>query len=106
MMDNFLQPGLLMIITGLLTLITGKEILRRVIFIAGPVITLCAVAISGADKLTTMFGIIFSLIAVVAAIYNINVKDRLELAAEAIYAGSSISAVSYTHLTLPTILLV
>ena len=60
MMDNFLQPGLLMIITGLLTLITGKEILRRVIFIAGPVITLCAVAISGADKLTTMFGIIFS----------------------------------------------
>ena len=96
MMDNFLQPGLLMIITGLLTLITGKEILRRVIFIAGPVITLCAVAISGADKLTTMFGIIFSLIAVVAAIYNINVKDRLELAAEAIYAGSSISVVFAT----------
>ena len=90
MMDNFLQPGLIMIISGLLVLIIPEK-LRGILMIAAPLLTGYAVVTSGADKLTMMVGIIFSIVALIAATYNVNVKDRTELCVEAIYAGSSIS---------------
>lgn len=96
MMDNFLQPGLIMIISGLLVLIV-PEVFRKAVMIAAPLITGYAVIISGADKLTLMVGIIFSIIALIAGLYNLHVKDRTELCVEAIYAGSSISVVFATH---------
>lgn len=92
MLNNFMQPGLILIVTGLIALIV-PDFVRKVIMIAGPVITIAAVMFSEEDRLTVMFGLIFSIIALVAAIYNLNVKDRFELAAEAVYAGSSISVV-------------
>jgi len=96
MMDNFLQPGLIMIISGLLVIIV-PEILRKVVMITAPLLTGYAVITSGADKLTLMVGIIFSIIALIAGLYNLHVKDRVELCVEAIYAGSSISVVFATH---------
>lgn len=96
MLNDFLQPGLILIIFGLLMLALSG-CLRRVAVVAGPVITLCAVFFYEADKMATMFGIIFGIISVVAAIYNLHVKDRRELAAEAVYAGSSISVVFASH---------
>jgi len=92
MMNNFLQPGMILIIFGLIILIIPNSI-RKIAVIAGPLLTMVAVVTSQADKMAIMFGIIFSLIALVGAIYNLHIKDRLELSVEAIYAGSSISVV-------------
>ena len=96
MMVNFLQPGLIMIVAGLLLLIV-PETLRKVVVLGAPVVTAYAVVTSATDKLTLMVGIIFSAIAIIAAIYNLHVKDKYELAAEAVYAGSSISVIFATH---------
>lgn len=96
MMVNFLQPGLIMIIAGLLLLIVPQS-LRKIVVLGAPFITAYAVITSAGDKLTLMVGIIFSAIAIIAAIYNLHVKDKYELAAEAVYAGSSISVVFATH---------
>lgn len=96
MMDNFLQPGLIMIIAELSMLIL-PEILKKPVMIAAPLLTGYAVITSGADKLTLMVGIIFSIIALIAALYNLHVKDRIELCVESVYAGSSISVVFATQ---------
>ena len=96
MMDNFLQPGLIMIIAGL-TMLILPEILRKPVMIAAPLLTGYALIISGADKLTLMVGIIFSIIALIAALYNLHVKDKIELCVESVYAGSSISVVFATQ---------
>lgn len=96
MMDNFLQPGLIMIIAGLSMLIL-PEILKKPVMIAAPLLTGYAVITSGADKLTLMVGIIFSIIALIAALYNLHVKDKIELCVESVYAGSSISVVFATQ---------
>ena len=48
MMDNFLQPGLIMIISGLLVLIIPEK-LRGILMIAAPLLTGYAVVTSGAD---------------------------------------------------------
>lgn len=96
MMDNFLQPGLILIIAGLLLLVVPDSI-RKIVVLSAPVFTGYAVLTSDADKLTMIVGIIFSIIAVIAAIYNFNVKDKTELSVESIYAGSSISVVFATH---------
>lgn len=114
MLSDFLQPGLILIISGLLLLLLPAA-LRRVVQIAGPLLTLAAVlsvlggtpesgapAQLGADlaesgALTTIFALIFALIALVAAIYNLHEKNRYELAVEAVYAGSSISVVFAEH---------
>lgn len=96
MLSDFLQPGLILIIFGLLLLVAPAAV-RKVCVLAGPILTVAAVLIWEADKLVTMFGIIFSIISLVAAIYNLHVKDRFELAAEAVYAGSSISVVFAAH---------
>ena len=96
MMVNFLQPGLIMIIAGLLLLIVPKNLTKFVV-LGAPLITAYAVITSAGDKLTFMVGLIFSAIAIIAAIYNLHVKDKYELAAEAVYAGSSISVIFATH---------
>lgn len=114
MLSDFLQPGLILIISGLLLLLLPAA-LRRVVQIAGPLLTLAAVLLVmgrepesgapaqlGADlaesgALTTIFALIFALIALVAAIYNLHEKNRYELAVEAVYAGSSISVVFVEH---------
>ena len=89
---EFPQPGLILIACGLLCLITPTK-LRRALVLLCPVLTLGAVLQSGADKLAIMFGIIFSVISFVAALYNLSVKDRFEVAAETIYAGASVSVI-------------
>ncbi len=96
MMVNFLQPGLIMIIAGLLLLLVPKA-LRKAVLMAAPIVTAYFVVTTAGDKLTLMVGIIFSAIAIIAAIYNLHVKDKYELAAEAVYAGASISVVFATH---------
>lgn len=58
---------------------------------AGPLATWSA---AGADsRLAVMFGLIFSVIALIGALYNLHVKDRFEIAAEMVYAGSSLGVV-------------
>ena len=74
MMVNFLQPGLIMIIAGILILIV-PETLRKIVVLGAPVIAAYAVVTTDTDKLTLMVGIIFSAIAIIAAIYNLHVKD-------------------------------
>ena len=96
MLVNFLQPGLIMIIAGLLLLIV-PEVLRKIVVLGAPILTAYAAVTMAGDKLTLMVGIIFSAIAIIAAIYNLHVKDKYELAAEAVYAGSSISVIFATH---------
>jgi len=95
MMNNFLQPGIILIIFGLIILLLPNR-LRKIAVITGPLLTGLVVVMADNDKMTIMFGIIFSLIALIGAIYNLHVKDRLELSVEAIYAGSSISVVFAT----------
>lgn len=92
MLNDLLQPGLILILCGILVLILPKS-LQKILMLIGPALTIGAVLMSGADKLTVMFGLIFSIISLIAAIYNLNVDDRFELSAEAVYAGSSISVV-------------
>ena len=77
MMVNFLQPGLIMIIAGLLLLIV-PDALRKIVMLGAPVITAYTVITMATDKLTLMVGIIFSAIAIIAAIYNLHVKDKYE----------------------------
>ena len=100
MLNDFLQPGLILMIAGLLILILPKR-LGKIMSAAGPAFTVLSVLIfrtgESADRISMTFGIIFSLISLVAAVYNFHVKDRFELAAEAIYAGSSIGVVFSTH---------
>lgn len=96
MMVNFLQPGLIMIIAGLLLLLV-PEALRKAVLMAAPIVTAYFVVTTAGNKLTLMVGIIFSAIAIIAALYNLHEKDKYELAAEAVYAGASISVVFATH---------
>lgn len=93
MLSNFLHPGLMfLIVSGLLLLVVPKS-LQKFFVLAGPVVTGFYVITSEADKMSVMFGIIFSLISLIAGIYNLHVKDRFELSFEAIYAGASICVV-------------
>ena len=96
MLSDFIQPGLILIISGFLSLIAPRT-LSKAIILSGPVLTLAAVIINDCDKLTFMFGFIFAVISIIGALYNLHVKDKYELAAEAIYAGSSISVVFASH---------
>ena len=94
-MINFLQPGIILIVTGILVLLITERLinLRRGLLVLAPVLTLWAVLTSGAGKMELMFGIIFAFISLVGALYNFHVKDRFEIAAETVYAGASISVV-------------
>ena len=94
MLSDFLQPGLILIIFGLLILLIPPQ-LKKAAVIIGPAVTLCWIFFYEADKMSVMFGIIFGIISVIAAVYSLHVNDRFELAAEAVYAGSSISVVAW-----------
>lgn len=96
MLSDFLQPGLILIIFGLLILVIPPQ-LKKAAVIIGPAVTLCWIFFYEADKMSVMFGIIFGIISVIAAVYSLHVNDRFELAAEAVYAGSSISVVFAAH---------
>ena len=95
MMINFLQPGMILIVCGLLVLLVPDRMIniRRGLLVLAPVLTMWAVLTSGEGKLEIMFGIIFAFISLVGALYNFHVKDRFEIAAETVYAGASISVV-------------
>ncbi len=94
-MINFLQPGMILIVCGLLVLLVPDRMMnvRRGLLVLAPVVTMWAVLTSGAGKMEIMFGIIFAFISMVGALYNFHVKDRFEIAAETVYAGASISVV-------------
>ena len=94
-MINFLQPGMILIVCGLLVLLVPDRMMnvRRGLLVLAPSLTMWAVLTSGAGKLEIMFGIIFAFISLVGALYNFHVKDRFEIAAETVYAGASISVV-------------
>ncbi len=94
-MINFLQPGIILIVTGLLVLLIPERllVLRRGLLVLAPALTLAAVLNSGAGRMEVMFGMIFAFISLVGALYNFHVKDRFEIAAETVYAGASISVV-------------
>lgn len=89
---NLFQPGMILVVCGLLALIL-PESLRKILVLVAPIGTLAAVVTYDGDQLAFMFGLIFSLISLIAAIYNLHVKDRYEIASEMVYAGSSISVV-------------
>lgn len=96
MITDFVQPGLIMIAAGLITLILPNN-LKKIPVIVGPVLTIIATLNYQADKLSLIFAIIFSVISLVAAIYNLHVRDSFELCSEAVYAGSGISVVFATQ---------
>lgn len=96
MLSDFIQPGLILIIFGIFSLIL-PAVIRKAAILAGPLLTLAAVIVTDCDKLTFMFGLIFAVISVIGALYNFHIKDKYELAAEAVYAGSSISVVFASH---------
>ncbi|MCF7733269.1 MAG: Na(+)/H(+) antiporter subunit D [Akkermansiaceae bacterium] len=45
------------------------------------------------DKLSWLFGLLFHIAAVIAAIYSLHVKDRVQLGTAMLYAGSAVGAV-------------
>lgn len=92
MLNNFLQPGIILIVFGLLLLVLPSYF-RKGAVILGPIITIVSVLTFESDRLAFMFALIFSIISLVGGIYNMHTKDRFELSVEAIYAGSSISVV-------------
>ena len=110
-MINPVHPGFILIITGLLVLVTPEKF-RRAVVIGGPAAACCAVftlkegswmnvrfipeltlKLLEADRLAIMFAIIFGGGALIAAIYASGSKNKFENAAEAVYAGASMSAV-------------
>lgn len=100
MLKDFIQPGLILIVFGLILLVIPEK-LRRLMVLAGPVLTLLSVLIwktgENSDRLSMLFGLIFSAISLIAAVYNLHVKDRFELSCEAVYAGSSLGVVFSSH---------
>ena len=93
---DFIQPGMILIAAGFLILIAPR-ILTKMLMTAGPVLTISAVIITGGQGITMIFGLIFSVISLMSAIYNLHAKDRFETGVEAIYAGSGISVVFSAH---------
>ena len=70
MLSDFLQPGLILIIFGLLILVIPPQ-LKKAAIIIGPAVTLCWIFFYEADKMSVMFGIIFGIISVIAAVYSL-----------------------------------
>ncbi len=96
MLNDFMQPGLILILTGIIILILPKTVAKFAV-LAGPVLTFITILFYDCDKMSAMFGIIFGIISIIGALYNLHIKDKFELSAEAIYAGSSISVVFSTY---------
>lgn len=109
---NSLHPGLILILTGVITLLIPDKRIRNGVALLGAVFAFFAfwmlekdaslqyVFISGItfdllriDGLSWLFGLIFSLIAVICGIYSLGTTYRGEKCASLIYAGSSIGVV-------------
>ena len=88
-MINFIPPGLILIIAGFLLLIVPKQLFRIIAFVA-PIITIFivlqipdgvslkgnfldySIEIIEGDKLSRLFGLIFSIMALGGTIFSIN----------------------------------
>lgn len=109
---NSLHPGLILILTGILTLLIPARKCRNGIALLGALLAFCAFGtldagsdltyrfISGitlqllhVDRLSWFFGLIFSLIAVICGLYSLGTESRGEKSASLIYAGCSIGVV-------------
>ncbi len=106
-MINFIPPGLILIIAGFLLLIVPKQLFRIIAFVA-PIITIFivlqipdgvslkgnfldySIEIIEGDKLSRLFGLIFSIMALGGTIFSINNIKNKELGFAFIYAGSAI----------------
>jgi multicomponent Na+:H+ antiporter subunit D len=105
------HPGLILILGGLLAFLAGKR-LRQVVMVAAPLLALLAtlslpvgiqweypfinnlkLLVLQADKLSLLFALVFSGIALLANIYALHIDRRGETLAAMVYAGSSISVV-------------
>ncbi len=106
-----LHPGMILILTGLLCFVLPERV-RSVTAAAGSAAALAAVLLLGddpsltyevtqgltlqllhADRLSFLFGLIFCVIAVIAAIYSRGEESRWEKGASLIYAGSSLGVI-------------
>ncbi len=106
-----LHPGLILILTGLVTLALPGRRLRNSFALGGAVLALAAMVWMGdggltydftgtlqfqllaVDGLSRAFGLIFCIIAVIAGIYSMNTESRYEKCASLIYGGSSLCVV-------------
>ncbi|MBL41254.1 MAG: Na(+)/H(+) antiporter subunit D [Rhodospirillaceae bacterium] len=106
-MINFIPPGIILIIAGFLLLIVPKQLFRIIAFVA-PIITIFivlqipdgvslkgnfldySIEIIEGDKLSRLFGLIFSIMALGGTIFSINNIKNKELGFAFIYAGSAI----------------
>ena len=107
-MSNFLHPGLLLILVGVLAMLAPKA-LRRVLLAVGPLAAVCAALllkvgtdvsfefINGyamgylyVDKLSWIFTFIFSVLAAVSGIYSAHNENRMEALCSMSYAGCAI----------------
>lgn len=106
-----LHPGLILILTGVVTLFLPYQRLRSGAALAGAVLALAAMIFMGdggltcdftsaiqfqllaVDGLSRAFGLIFCVIAVIAGIYSLGTVSRYEKCASLLYAGSSLCVV-------------
>ncbi|MBE6031307.1 MAG: Na(+)/H(+) antiporter subunit D [Clostridiales bacterium] len=104
----FVHPGLILILTGIISAIVPRKI-AGIVNVIGPAIALVFMLILKAgdvctlsfindmtlfvivvDRLNYVFGMIFSMMALIGAIYSMHNKSRLEEAASMLYAGGAL----------------
>ncbi len=106
-MIDFIPPGLILIIAGILILLVPKQLFKIIAFLA-PALTIFlvlqipdgvslqttfldySVELIEGDKLSRLFGLIFSIMTLGGTIFAINNIKKRELAFAFIYAGSAI----------------
>lgn len=101
-MDGFL-PALALLICGCvqMTIPSDKSFFAKLVRLAGPVLALCLLPLTGGDRLSMLFGLAFSVAALLLAVYNWQPVSRGEAAAEMVYAGSALGTIySQTWLSL------
>jgi multicomponent Na+:H+ antiporter subunit D len=109
-MNSVLYPPIFLLLGAVVVgLLRGRA--RQVAYVAFPVLGLINVLLLQrgstldldvgvatldlvrADKLALVFGYLFSLAAIITAIYSIHVRDRVQLVSGMLYAGAAIGAV-------------
>ena len=111
MIDNVLHPGLVLMLVGLVAAVVPR-MLRRMVLALGPLAALYAAYVLPVgtqislpfvqdytlhlmyvDKLSWIFGFIFSVLAVVCGIYSAHNNNRMEALCSMSYAGGAIGVV-------------
>lgn len=111
MIDNVLHPGLVLMLVGLVAAVVPR-MLRRMVLSLGPLAALYAAYVLPVgtqislpfvqdytlhlmyvDKLSWIFGFIFSVLAVVCGIYSAHNNNRMEALCSMSYAGGAIGVV-------------